>query len=787
MQEEMKNNDCNIEDQQRNIYNNVPITHFDFPFEYFDDSCSAAKYAWSEIQSLAAVFCLLYCNRKICTTDTPRKSHSDEKYEKLWVYLQKKLHRAISYLPLSYAETDGCPSCAVVKAFSFFPDLMKYSPIPPVITLEVNVTENGNLIAGENEHHSIPCSREMRRFYILRDFGEPDQEIEERIREIALLKFNFDVLPLLPPWELSEIRKPFLEGQNIVKYIYKLSHPDSLRKDDTESENKNDKDNVDTLRFYISNALVSAISLHNLFSIRKFYPNVLEENEAEKIHDILINHYNATMNYGNLVKIKNLFKQPDFKDLKDDFHWSKIVGSISINHPDLQNIDDFQNEYRKKAEIVFTKSVESVYTNKQLKDIYANLKYIMLFQCRIPNPIDDPSFKNPRRLLQLLKIYWDLAKSIIIFEIDAMFGDIPHPLIKLAVNILARIDDCFNALSDFEGAKEIKRTINELLNLAVSKDREDLCVVPEWPTGEIEKVDLFNEKIELKLGSRFYPLTEIEKLFIDTVKNEINKYQKRVNKEKQEQFKRVERNKSSSVKIEEIIELTKQFPDQYALINRMLKDGESIEVIKSYLTKTQSMSTTEITKEVSKNNHNMDPSENTLLYYWTTEGSNVLKISTYTNGEEYGQVSFGLNRKGEMTKQRALIEKLLRSNDLTVANIINICYYDEKEEGIEIKKILARVRALVSAIRDKFKKTNINPNILTTLGHDIGCDGKVYFKVKKIIALDNKHFEAKTIKSSIPIEEVGDEDVFDNDTQYDESFENNHDKHIDSSDYDNDD
>ncbi len=211
--------------------------HWDLPLEDYDDTVSAAEWAWSCLEELAKAYCQFFCDRGKCSEEAI--FFSKEKME-TWQEKQKSFHVALSYLPQTLNKIDGCYSCAVVKAFANFPLIMKFSPIPPIITLEVNVTEDGCFICGEIEEHSIPCSRQMCHLYITREYGEPNKELIERIREIALLEMDFDVFPLMPPWELSKIKKPLLEGQNIVKYLYQLSHPDDSIKYDSGPENTNE-------------------------------------------------------------------------------------------------------------------------------------------------------------------------------------------------------------------------------------------------------------------------------------------------------------------------------------------------------------------------------------------------------------------------------------------------------------------------------------------------------------------------------------------------------------------
>ncbi|MFC1552603.1 hypothetical protein ACFL6P_08585, partial [Candidatus Latescibacterota bacterium] len=150
-----------------------------------------------------------------------------------------------------------------------------------------------------------------------------------------------------------------------------------------------------------------------------------------------------------------------------------------------------------------------------------------------------------------------------------------------------------------------------------------------------------------------------------------------------------------------------------------------------------------------------DPLENTVLNYWTSEEGTVLNISTVTNGNKDGDVSFPLNRNGIMTKQRIILEMLLCSNSVSVADIIQACYSDEMKDTKQITKIMSRVRSQISAIRlKKFRENGINPDILTPLGNDVSQKNKVRLRVKKSYSLDDRHFKGKNISSYKSSEDI---------------------------------
>ena len=215
-------------------YNNISIAHWNFPHKDFDDYISAAKYAWSCLEDLAKIFCQLNCDKRTCNIKDPIPRLPDGNVSTLWNVSQKIFHKSLSYLPLYCFDIDGCPACAVVKAFACFPVLINYSPVPPVSTVRIDAIDwfPDNRYAGDSEESSFPC------FRIITEYRDGFSETET-IRELALLNLDFNNLPVMPPWKLGDIKKKLIDGKKIVTNIYQLSNSEST----TQPVSSNDSSN----------------------------------------------------------------------------------------------------------------------------------------------------------------------------------------------------------------------------------------------------------------------------------------------------------------------------------------------------------------------------------------------------------------------------------------------------------------------------------------------------------------------------------------------------------------
>ena len=561
------------------FYKNVDIFHWDLPLEDYDDNVSAAKCAWSCIENLAITFCELYCKRNtncgIFFPDINEDLGVDQYWQQLeqqWYETQESFHKAILYIPKIQLKIEDCPACAIVKALANFPTLVENSPVKPVATVRMNAIDcyPDIVYMGGKQEISLPC------YKIDTEYNE-GIAVEERIREMALLHFNFDNFPPLPPWILKKIKKYLCEGQIVVKHIYQLkqleeSHDERNDQDSVEVNKKHDE-----FIFLLPTAISSAIALRDLIQIRYYYPNVFKENEAKKIHTELITHFESAIENDKFSMIRKFYKRPDFDNLKADYHMYKVYGLLLLIHPDI-NIDDDSEENLLKG----VEQLNKIFINadKTVMQTLKNLQRIKLFDCGIPKPYGDATFQEPNRFFYILAIYWRLCRNLILKDLNLSVGFSPHPLLKLIINIRSRIEICLGKLSDISELTEAKETILHLLDAIVSSEmHEDMTAVPEYTLGLVEKIDISIEQARLQFGSKAYPLTSMEELFIGFMEDAISKYQMKSEIAFNGMLNHVKQTNTEIIKKQEIESLKIKFPDKYKKIQQMYEEGESPDVI----------------------------------------------------------------------------------------------------------------------------------------------------------------------------------------------------------------
>ncbi|MBT4485534.1 MAG: hypothetical protein HOC71_17845 [Candidatus Latescibacteria bacterium] len=361
--------------------------------------------------------------------------------------------------------------------------------------------------------------------------------------------------------------------------------------------NKNDKVLIQNL----STAILTTFCLNNLFKIRYFFPDVIEPKEVRKLNDDLIMYLESSLKFPGFKHLKEYYEQnfhPDFDNLKVYSDYNALFYRFLLLHPLVKLSENEDKTFQSMGETI-GKCIETA--SPPIREILSCLNEIMLFDCRIPSPADDPSFQEPKRFFYILINYWEICKKLILKELDLSFGFSPHPLFKLIVNIRSRIEICLSKLSDINELTEAKENILHLLDALLSSEmHQDMLDVPEYSIDLIEKVDLSIEQTRLKLGSKAYPLTSIEESFINIMKDAKNNYQEKSEiawKGMLEDVKQLPELKFRTLKIE--------FPDKYEDIVQMIKDSETPEVIRAVVSNKKTdnyiqKSSTRSTKDLSE-------------------------------------------------------------------------------------------------------------------------------------------------------------------------------------------
>ena len=491
------------------------ISHFKYDIQDCPDPRGAARWAWKCLENLAAIFCEYYCDRSKCNMSEGiiekvtkyRITDSAQEKQQQWQDGQSQLHEALAYLPELAMSIDTCPACAITKAFSAFPDIIKYSPQNPVATVRMNGEDcyPDIVFSGGYQRSSVPC--------VIIETSLPDfmTQTEEKLREISLLELNVSDLPAMPPDKLSEIKKKFSLGQIIVKGLYQLRN---------NAQSEEEIKDID-YKAHCNQAIVSAFALKDLGRILYFYPDAINKERAQTLYSELLQYLENALETEGLKPVRELYERPMYRDHSTESNLSIVSGLLLISHPEIDVGDGSPEIISQGCKEILQDCIRN--SSGSLKDIANEIIYIKMHGCLVPRPSDDSLFAEKGRFVQMLEHYWSICKKIITYRLNS-WGYAPANILPLMTNLKKRATICLDELKTLDGFSNANQALEVLFDTCTSPDVDELTAVPEWTQGETHKIDTFISNASLAVKRREYPLLEEERIFIDQSNRELDDF-----------------------------------------------------------------------------------------------------------------------------------------------------------------------------------------------------------------------------------------------------------------------
>lgn len=292
---------------------------------------------------------------------------------------------------------------------------------------------------------------------------------------------------------------------------------------ESSEETKDEPASDETLRLVLPNAVMSAMGLRDLKRIRHFFPTAIPAEEAEAIQEQLRQSLESS---AEICKLENVLKcglDLANEGCGSDEAIGAIMALLAMHHPDGRVQVETAHERGEVMRAILDKCQQDV--TEPLRGVLERIVNAMLYDCRIPTPEEDKSFDEPQRFLQMLRSYWGIVRSVVLHDSNAPAGYRPHPLMPLLVNLQARINACFERLTDLAGSNEAQGQVNGLIETLLNGDLDELQAVPEWNQNAIGEVDRFLEDARLSLGAKTYPLTPPEEVCLSVAAKTVQEYE----------------------------------------------------------------------------------------------------------------------------------------------------------------------------------------------------------------------------------------------------------------------
>ncbi|MFO7900004.1 MAG: hypothetical protein R6V58_13205 [Planctomycetota bacterium] len=140
-----------------------------------------------------------------------------------------------------------------------------------------------------------------------------------------------------------------------------------------------------------------------------------------------------------------------------------------------------------------------------------------------------------------------------------------------------------------------------------------------------------------------------------------------------------------------------------------------------------------------------DPQTHTVAKCWTRRTDSAFCISTKTQSRYDGQAGFGLHN-GKPTLQAQLVRLLCfrHPKAMSLYDILQQIYPAELEAAATppaAQSLLKKLRALVSAVRSKLERADINPDILPPLNVETPASATLALRLAHIHKLDDSELD----------------------------------------------
>lgn len=262
----------------------------------------------------------------------------------------------------------------------------------------------------------------------------------------------------------------------------------------------------------LPSAIVAALGVRDLARMCRYYPTAISTTEARQIHEGLVSAFEESYRNTGLPDLGDQYSRPQLGDPKIEEMMAVIIAILLLNHPDRDETKETEDEKKQQMEEMIREAQKNCHS--PVRELTCRLKEIMVVDCQIPDPVDDPSFREPKRFLHLLHLYWQPCHDIVVSEMNSRMGSRPHKLLTLLVHLRNRILRCCNALDEHDEMASVVQAVTSLLDILIQGDLDDLTTVEEWTFQQLHTIEVGLAELRLKLGSGNYPLTHEEDIFL---------------------------------------------------------------------------------------------------------------------------------------------------------------------------------------------------------------------------------------------------------------------------------
>ncbi len=276
----------------------------------------------------------------------------------------------------------------------------------------------------------------------------------------------------------------------------------------------------------VADLVVLFMIARDLVRVGLEYPDSVPDADHKAWVNEITAHADLILKRPGFDRIRTLMDSPMILEMDVPDRFGILMSTALMAHPTLVIKAGTSADTQTAVEKAMRACQEM--SSPHVRAHMSRLANVMVVSCRCPTGTAVKDFAEPERFLQMLGRYWRLASDLVQLQSSSEVGFTPHPLLHLIENIHDRLRACFGRLRHLNDADEAECACDQLLGTLKEGEIDDFAAVPEWTSGELQKVELFIARARLKSGGQEYPLTAPEEFFVKQCEQLISEHSRRV-------------------------------------------------------------------------------------------------------------------------------------------------------------------------------------------------------------------------------------------------------------------
>jgi hypothetical protein len=265
-------------------------------------------------------------------------------------------------------------------------------------------------------------------------------------------------------------------------------------------------------------AYFTAANLSRLIDARRLFPGDVHDERATAAFRVFVDHLEHALSSPDLEAVRAEYERPHIENTSAPGVLF-MIRTVAIMW--LANHCGIQSDQLAKIPSVLKEKYESL--DEDLRNHAKWLEEELIFNCRVPHPNDDATYKSPQRSICMLGRYLNLYRTILQDHGTSEVFYSPHPLLRFIENLRIRIRHYLDVVAELELHEAASRMLD------IPLDWDSNAVWDDYGQPILAEVSERFEQLrtERRVLSEI-ELTEAEKLFIDQAESAIESCRKRI-------------------------------------------------------------------------------------------------------------------------------------------------------------------------------------------------------------------------------------------------------------------